>query len=688
MIVPAASLLALAAQCADPSPPVSGFLIEEAVDQWVTFSDGEATTAIARWPRDPAGPCGWPLIVFTHGLNGSRYSVSGVASEFTAAGYFTVAYDVRGHDTATGVHTLWGQRERFDVAEIIEWVEATFGPLVDTDRIGLGGVSQGGVMSFSAAAFSGQPMESNPWRTGVYPDIDAIVVENLATGFAEIFAPQGIGVHANLGIAFLASSEVRYDPAILASLNAAIVAGDPAPWSALVSDPTRDVGPLASNITSAVLAMGAWDDFWFPPSQLLGRMSQIPATTPHRLYIGAVGHSTPSNEEQRARRNLWRRQWFDWRLKDIQNGVGDGEWLVYAETPADVATYLDVQSLWTHRESAQWPLPDRHDYPLYLSAGARLSPVPPKFPEAADTLVQDVLGPFTGQDLLATQFRLPLIEPVIPRSHFEWDSPELPSPLRFAGSPKAHLHLSSNDTTWQLGVSLWDVDELGEARFVTSSSYFRHFHPGGAVEAIVALEPNVYEFPAGHRIRLRVENMHVHEPPISAFLRYAPEVNPFTVDVQHSPGAVSALLLPVDAGVPVAFGWSQANSQNCSPIVAASGEPRMASSDPFIVGATQVLNNKDGVFLYSFGRKKKVIGGGSLWLASPLVRRGLAPSGGNPPPDDCSGAFTYDFGARMRSGLDPNLVVGERIYCQFWSRDPGASGGTNLTHGLEFTILP
>ena len=70
------------------------------------------------------------------------------------------------------------------------------------------------------------------------------------------------------------------------------------------------------------------------------------------------------------------------------------------------------------------------------------------------------------------------------------------------------------------------------------------------------------------------------------------------------------------------------------------------------------------------------------------MRTGRTDSGGNVGVDDCSGSYVFDFGERMRGGAYSNLVAGERIYGQFWSRDPAAPGGTNLTHGIEFTILP
>jgi len=688
MLLTAAFLAACPTQCSDPAVPLPGFAIEESVDLTVTFSDGETTTAIVRWPRDPAGPCGWPLIVFTHGLNGSRTSVVAAAREYSELGYVTVAYDVRGHDTATGLHTFWGQRERFDLAEVIEWAQASFPALVDPQRVGLSAISQGGVISLSLATFSGEAFEPNPWRTGFYPQIDAIAVENLTPGFAPVFAPGGVGVHTNFGGSLLTADDVRYAPSVVAALTTSVLSGDFAPWAALSTDPTREFGPRVSGVTTAVLAMGCWDDFWFPPSELIARMSEIPATTPKKLYVGAVGHSSPANVEQRGRRALWRRQWFDRHLKGELNGVDEGPWFTYAQTPADVATYLDVNSLWTHAATDQWPPTARHEYPLFLAQNGALEPTPPKFAELADRLPQKVLPSFDGAALLASELRLTNIEPSIPRVALQFDSQPLPSVLEFAGAPRAQLFLTSFAPTWQVSASLWDVDEFGDERYVTSGSHFASAHPGGTLEVALALEPNAYAFAAGHRVRLRIENMRVHAPPVGELLRYAPTVAPFNVDVEHSPGVLSALYLPVDAGTPVGFGWSQTNSQGCQPVVTATGVPSLASSAPFTVHAANTLNNKDGVFLYAFGRKRKPIGGGLLWLAGPLVRTGRVDSLGNPPPDDCSGSYSFDFGARMRSGLHPSLTAGVRIYGQYWSRDPLAQGGTNLSHGIEFTILP
>jgi hypothetical protein len=47
------------------------------------------------------------------------------------------------------------------------------------------------------------------------------------------------------------------------------------------------------------------------------------------------------------------------------------------------------------------------------------------------------------------------------------------------------------------------------------------------------------------------------------------------------------------------------------------------------------------------------------------------------------------MGARIASGIDPNLGLGANVFAQYFSRDPASgSGPFGLTNGLQFTIGP
>ena len=85
--------------------------------------------------------------------------------------------------------------------------------------------------------------------------------------------------------------------------------------------------------------------------------------------------------------------------------------------------------------------------------------------------------------------------------------------------------------------------------------------------------------------------------------------------------------------------------------------------------------------------------GGTLCLAAPLRRTPGTNTGGNPPPDSCTGVPTIDMNLFAVGGLggtpSPALTVpGTIVHCQWWGRDPGypAPINTQLSNALRYTI--
>jgi len=151
--------------------------------------------------------------------------------------------------------------------------------------------------------------------------------------------------------------------------------------------------------------------------------------------------------------------------------------------------------------------------------------------------------------------------------------------------------------------------------------------------------------------------------------------------------AGSVFVFEVQDGGPLVYCTAKANSQGCLPQIGFTGTPSVSSPAPFTVRTTKVLNNRNGLFYYGLsGRASLPFQGGTQCVAPPVRRTNVQSSGGNPPPDDCSGVFTLDFNAWIQSGVDPNLVAGAQVHLQCWSRDPSSASGSSLSDAVELTI--
>ncbi|MCC6409337.1 MAG: PD40 domain-containing protein [Planctomycetes bacterium] len=133
----------------------------------------------------------------------------------------------------------------------------------------------------------------------------------------------------------------------------------------------------------------------------------------------------------------------------------------------------------------------------------------------------------------------------------------------------------------------------------------------------------------------------------------------------------------------------KANSLGCMPLLTFTGAPSASAGSGFGIQASNVLNQRLGVILYSeVGSWLAPFAGGTLCVAIPLERGPWTFSAGNPPPNDCSGNLTFDFNVFIAGGADPSLVAGQQVWLQVWTRDPGFAGPDNigLTEALTFVI--
>ncbi|MCY3003032.1 MAG: right-handed parallel beta-helix repeat-containing protein [Planctomycetota bacterium] len=138
---------------------------------------------------------------------------------------------------------------------------------------------------------------------------------------------------------------------------------------------------------------------------------------------------------------------------------------------------------------------------------------------------------------------------------------------------------------------------------------------------------------------------------------------------------------------PSTYCTAKRNSLFCIPSIGFSGFPSATNFGPFLITASNVLNQKSGLLFYGYTQQAVPLLGGTLCIGSPLRRTPTQLSGGTATGANCTGTYSFDFNAFIASGVDPLIQnFGQAVSAQWWSRDPQDPFLTGLTNALQFTI--
>lgn len=154
----------------------------------------------------------------------------------------------------------------------------------------------------------------------------------------------------------------------------------------------------------------------------------------------------------------------------------------------------------------------------------------------------------------------------------------------------------------------------------------------------------------------------------------------------------SCCLAVTITGNPTTYCTAGTTSNGCNASMSATGTPTAGASSGWVLHASNVEGQRSGILFYGInGRAALPWGGGSSFLCvqPPTQRTALQNTGGTN--GACDGSLSLDFLAYLASNpaaLGAPGAAGDVFNAQAWFRDPAATPGTNLSNGIEFSLVP
>ncbi|MBS1904581.1 MAG: prolyl oligopeptidase family serine peptidase [Bacteroidetes bacterium] len=519
------------------------------IDTVFVTSDSVSLALSYYVPASAMPASGYPAILCVHGFGGSKADYDAVATVYANAGYFVVAYTVRGEGIGapagnqSGGQFNWftGDRELQDVAEIIDWMRRL--PDVDSTRVGMEGASQGGLTTWGAIA------KHVPVKCAV----PIIAVPN----YAETFTFNGC-----MNYAFVAAvngaqqlGRVNLGKYITDTIIPTISADNYSSLTQLLGK--RDLGAKIRSVNIPIFLQCSWYDQLFGTGAVLHAYDSI--RTPKKLLIWAGDHSVPGGAIGDERLALTLRFYNRWLRGDTtENIMNPDSAVTFYET--DNSSSFATSNAQLHANLEPQTFTKRY----FFGPGGSLMEQPQSQPlVASSAYIQNLTNDLT----------------------YYFTTPPLDSDRTFMNAG-AYLQLGSSGLRYQANILLWDVDDTGHTVMFTRGASEVRTDKAGRATIAYRLNPVVHTIRKGHRLRASLKFgmpllVSSDEFGQSAF---APQESAFDTlfsqSQQYSYLVFSAFQLPDPAAVrPETVGVTQPTSS----IVVLLGEPILAASSETVL---------------------------------------------------------------------------------------------------------
>lgn len=320
------------------------------VDFWLTLSDNIKLDCTKFIPYGSPPSRGWPAAILCHGYGLSKIDVLGYAEYLSKYGYYTLAFSMRGQGNSTGYSNLMSTTEMSDLMQVITFVKGE--ALVNPDRIGLVGSSQGGIISFMAASYGA--------------DVRCVVSDLTSPEFASSWIENGCVKTSLLWSLSYDSTKVRYNERVK-DFRKWILSDKKDKWDSIAYylPRERDFTDKVKEVQVPILISDSWQDKFFNPLGILKTANNLETT--FKIYIGAVeGHGSDTTYEENLYHSEIIEKWIEYWLYDVQNSVTDSNHITYAVS-CDPVNY----SQWSYKrfDSPCWPPEGVVEKRLYFYQG-------------------------------------------------------------------------------------------------------------------------------------------------------------------------------------------------------------------------------------------------------------------------------------------------------------------------------
>ncbi len=454
------------------------------IDTLITMNDGVMLDASVTYPQTAPPPTGYPGLILIHGYGGKRQDMEIVGSYLATFAYASLAYSVRGQGSSGGLSTTMGPREKEDLRAVVAFLRTI--PLIDPERIGVVGGSQGGIHAWMAA-------------TDNIPGVAAAATIVGPPSFSLDLLPENC-IKQQMQFE-LSLGSVRYDP-LRDRVRDFVITEQYDSVRAFAE--SRDLEHLLDSVRIPVVQSAGWADVLFPcngPIRAVNRLSSrgIPVWT----YLGTNGHGEPLNLGEYLSLIDFMKNWFDRWLKDIPLPQSDQPLVVYA----------DDRPGWPHHQTIGWPPQPHQTFRLYF-AEPELRFSPPSTSSAAEfTLTYDPT--YTGTMGWNDDYSGPAFQNAFQYTTVRFRSPLLDDTLEVTGIPTAHLELRSGQLRFQAHVRLFDVAmaDTGEVWRLITRGHFGELSniPGTTASRDIECQALSHLLPPHHRIGIELTSLDMYD---------------------------------------------------------------------------------------------------------------------------------------------------------------------------------